>query len=44
MNGNDGLVPYGFQYADEPEPVSNERQMGTKPNGTYRKDTDDWDE
>jgi hypothetical protein len=43
MNADEDLVPYGFQYADEPVLVSSGCQMGTQPNGTYRKDTDDWD-
>jgi len=37
-------MPYGIQFADEPVDADIDvNAMGTKPNGTYRKDTDDWD-
>lgn len=41
----DDTMPYGLQYADEPEYFDTKTtDMATEPNGSYRKDTDDWDE
>lgn len=37
-------MPYGLQFADEPVAVAaTENPSATKPNETYRKETDDWD-